>query len=289
VKIVKAENIDVILATKRKDYWIAGRISKKEYIPVVFRLGIVRKIKSWDLIQKSVYRNIPDVIIVNAKIIGTYLEQTTGVSSEKISVIYNGYRFIDVQPIDISNNFGIPENSFVFGAACRLEYQKGIDILLQSAAFLIQNEPDIYLIIAGEGKEEGRLKELSRSLGIQDRVIFTGFIREIRGLLAALDVVVIPSRFEGIPNTLFEAWSVKKPVVVTKVSGVPEVVNPDQDALMVSPDLRGLEYGLWQMYHSRELMERLAREGYNRLNEDFTEERMLDRIEEVFTRITGMS
>jgi L-malate glycosyltransferase len=147
------------------------------------------------------------------------------------------YNAVDVEQIrDIKNNtdiiskkekLGIPTKSFVFGAVSRLRHEKGIDILLDAFYQLQKENKNVYLLIVGSGPDEKLLKDKIFQFKINDKVTFFGVADWETAMqqMALMNVVVVPSRFEGFGLTAAEAIAMGKPVVASNVFGLKEVVT----------------------------------------------------------------
>ncbi len=111
----------------------------------------------------------------------------------------------------------------VFGALGMLTRQKGFDVLVRAFGRLAQQDPGAELRIGGSGPEEGRLRELVRSLGMEGRVSLVGFVDDVPAFLSGLGVFVNPSRWEGFGLTLLEAMAAGLPCIASRVDSLPEV------------------------------------------------------------------
>jgi len=117
-----------------------------------------------------------------------------------------------------------PNRNALVGIIGRLDYVKGHDIFLRAAAEICKTRGDITFLIAGEGFEEANLRKLAKSLGIADRVRFTGFVDDIFSFINAIDVNVCASRSESFAYMLHEGALMKKPAVSTNVGGISELI-----------------------------------------------------------------
>lgn len=130
---------------------------------------------------------------------------------------------------------GLPVGSFVIGAVGRLAPEKGFDVLIHAVASLRDRYGDVRLVIVGDGSERPRLEQLTAEVGLTDRVTFTGWQADVRGYFEAMDVFVLSSYREGLPNVVLEAMALEVPVVATRVNGVPRVVRNGENGLLVDP------------------------------------------------------
>lgn len=117
----------------------------------------------------------------------------------------------------------------------RLSYEKGVDVLLESCRILRDRRCDFTLRIAGEGPERASLEAQTRLLEMTRHVQFIGPVADPQTLYRDLDVVILPSRSEGLPNVALEALAADVPLVVTNVGAVPEVIS-DRAAWLIEPE-----------------------------------------------------
>lgn len=116
----------------------------------------------------------------------------------------------------------------------RQDFQKGQEHLLRAVALLAPSRPRLRLLLAGRtGSATQRLVQLREELGLDDRVRMLGHRQDLPEILAAADLFVFPSLFEGLPGAVIEAEALALPVVATDIPAVREVVEPDRNALLV--------------------------------------------------------
>lgn len=157
-----------------------------------------------------------------------------GVPRERITVIPNGVdaeRFRD-RPADRGALGGNGAGPIIGSVGC-LEPRKDYGTLLEALAVLRARGLEFTAVIVGEGRERGALEARARSLGLGDRVSFPGERADVERLLPALDVFVLSSREEGIPNALLEAMAAGRPAVATAVGGTPEVLEHGETGWLV--------------------------------------------------------
>jgi len=122
------------------------------------------------------------------------------------------------------------------GVVGRLSAEKGVDVMLHALRALADDGVAASLVIAGDGPDRAALEALGASLGVADRAHFLGPVLPIEPLYPALDLLVIPSRSEGLPNVLLEALRADLPVVSTRVGAVPEVLDGTSAGRIVPPE-----------------------------------------------------
>jgi len=155
-------------------------------------------------------------------------------------------------------------------SACK--EQKGLDVLVRAAALLPRSDPEVRTVIVGEGHLRESLEELAVALGVRDRIDFLGRTnrRQVSALLRGCEVFVLPSRFETFGIALVEALACGKPVVATRVGGIPEIVEHCRTGLLVEPDRpEALAAALGELLRNRELRQRLAARGAEQVQRHF--------------------
>ncbi|TCW60521.1 glycosyltransferase family 4 protein [Treponema sp. J25] len=157
------------------------------------------------------------------------------------SVIYNPLNDVSSSPgkqspSEIRARFGIPEKAPLFACVGRLVPAKGHTTLLRAFAFLLKEVPQAHLIIAGSGPLEKSLKKLAKKLDIEKNLRWAGFYTPARDIFMAADVVVFPSRWEGMGLVPLEALLVGRPLVVSNLPVLRECIPEGEGVLFVSPD-----------------------------------------------------
>jgi glycosyltransferase involved in cell wall biosynthesis len=131
-------------------------------------------------------------------------------------------------------NLGVPDGSLVVGAIMRFAAEKAPELWLRTAAAIAAAREDVHFVLAGYGDLSDSVRRQILELGLTHRVTLLGPLREVGTLLRVLDVFLMTSRFEGVPNTLIEAQAAGVPVVAPIVGGVAETVRQDVTARLVA-------------------------------------------------------
>ena len=155
----------------------------------------------------------------------------------KTVVVHNGIDAIQTDtgicPSDVKNEWGIDEGAKLVGVIGRLAPIKGVDTFLEIARMVSSEDDSIRFVVIGEGLMRRELEIQADSLGLDGKVVFVGFRNPISPCLAALDLMAITSRHEGIPIVLLEAFSQGIPVVAFDVGGIPEVIIDGECGVLV--------------------------------------------------------
>jgi glycosyltransferase involved in cell wall biosynthesis len=279
-EIIRDRKIEYVIPTKRKEYFIGGLMAKLFGIKSVFRLGIVREIKRSDLAQQFVYSKLPNAIIVNAKEIKNTLIKCVNIEPNKVKVIYNGYDF----PKDYEKGAYIERRDseeFIFASAGRLSDQKGFDLLLNAVALLKSRNLNFRCVIAGDGSSREEYERYIKENGIEKYFDFIGHSQYVRHLFSQADCIVIPSRNEGVPNALFEAWSLGKPVIASLAAGIPEVIHDGENGYLFDLNPQSIADTIVKSLENRNKLAEFGAIGERRLNEYFTKNRMAGEIEDL--------
>jgi glycosyltransferase involved in cell wall biosynthesis len=207
------------------------------------------------------------------------------VPEANVSVVHNGIR---LQPFEQPANASLrgmltggTERPIVFTPA-RLHPQKGHVFLLEAAVHV----SDALFVLAGDGPDRGALEAQAKKLGIEDRVCFLGQRQDIPQLLAACDLFVLPSLFEGLPLSVLEAMAAGKPVIATDIGGTNEAVVHRETGLLVPPgNPVELAAAIRDLLTNRSLAACLAEAGRRRVQQKFSSEAMVQGVTRVYDEL----
>ena len=179
-----------------------------------------------------------DAVVINSSHLREFAIVEEGARPDRIHVIPNGVCIENYStPIDqglLRANMGLPRSALLVGSVGRLTRQKGFDVLFQAISLL--SREDLNLLIFGVGEEEARLRALAGKSGLQERVHFAGYRRDLPCLLGALDLYVHPARFEGMPNALLEAMAAARPIIASSADGNRELIEDGIHGWLVPPE-----------------------------------------------------
>jgi glycosyltransferase involved in cell wall biosynthesis len=180
---------------------------------------------------------------------------------------------------------GLPASARVVAGVGRLNPQKNFSLFLDIAAQLAPRFPDLHFLLAGDGPEEKMLREKAAALGIADRVTFSGYVADTRLVYLAADVLLMPSRYEGLPMTLLEAMAMGLPVVASQLDGIAEVIGDGREGFLVPSDDASLFVERTAaLLQDAELSSRLAKNARAKIEASFSVERMTSAVEEIYDR-----
>ena len=232
---------------------------------------------------------IADKVVAVSGAVKNDIVQYDGVSGKKVVVIYNGVnedKFICADGNSVRKEFNIPRQSPVIGAIGRLFPQKGHRYLLEAVAMIKDEFPGLRLLIVGDGPLLNELTEYTKAGNISENVIFTGSRRDIPGVLAAMDIFVFPSLWEGFGNALIEAMAAGKPVVATDIPAAREILNAEDMAMIVSTeDPSAIAGALTRLITDRPFAAALGFKARQRALASFTISRVFDTYRSLFESI----
>jgi glycosyltransferase involved in cell wall biosynthesis len=177
---------------------------------------------------------------------------------------------------------GTPADAPLALALGRLHENKAFDVLLAAVALV----PRLHLWLAGAGDLAATLERQARDLGIADRVRFLGWCEDVAGLLAAADMVAVPSRREPLGNVVIEAWAAGRPVVAAASIGPRTLITDQENGLLVPvDDPPALARALERVATDVGLRERLAAGGRAAYEAEFTEHAVVARYQDFFAKV----
>jgi glycosyltransferase involved in cell wall biosynthesis len=145
------------------------------------------------------------------------------------------------------------------GVAGRLSPEKGVDLALKAHQRLCQDLPRARLLVAGDGPERGALARLANQLGLDGSVTWLGHCHDMRAFYEAIDVLLVPSRSEGMPNVVLEAMTCGVPIVGTRVGGIPELLEHGRTGFLAPPeDHQGLAERLAFLFAHVDVRQKVA-------------------------------
>jgi glycosyltransferase involved in cell wall biosynthesis len=207
----------------------------------------------------------------------------------KTVTIHNG---IDLEKVfsrlsvsQAKERLGIPARCSVIGTVGRLDPIKRLDLFLRASHQIATAQPNTRFLIAGEGKEESRLRNLAANLGLRERVSFLGHREDVYDVLRAMDISVLCSDHEGLPMTLLETLYLGIPVVARPVGGVAEVIQDGVNGVWVmSTEESVLAQACLQLLREGSRREALSRQGRVRVATCFDADRSADQLAALYIR-----
>ncbi len=291
-RLLREERIDVLHSHKfGSNLWgtVIGRMAR---VPV-----IVAHEHTWSYEGKP-WRRIADREVIargSSAFIAVSREdlrrmiEIEGIDPDDVMFIPNG---IPAPPppsgSDVRAELGIAPDAPVIGTVSVLRPQKALDVLLRATHVLIGEFPGLKVLIAGEGDRRFALEDLTAELGLEDAVMFLGVRTDVPDVLAALDVAVNSSDFEGSALSLMEYMEAARPVVATRVGGNPDLIQDGVNGRLVEPqDPGAFAAAVAELLRDPERAREMGRRGQQRRREEFDIDVMVRRLEQLYVRLRG--
>ncbi len=187
---------------------------------------------------------------------------------------------------DVRRELHIPDDHLVVGTVAVLRSQKRLIDWLQVAARVAAERPRVTFLLVGGGPLEAEIRSRVESLGLSHRVRMPGFRADGRRLMSAMDVFLMTSEFEGLPIALLEAMTLGKPVVSTRVGGIPEVVATEVTGLLAAVGaIDELTSCVMRLLDDGSLRTRLGAAGAAKVESDFHVQRRVRAIESLYHEV----
>ncbi|MDZ7373154.1 MAG: glycosyltransferase family 4 protein [candidate division KSB1 bacterium] len=281
---------DIVCTNQDKELRTFGVASRVTGIgKVVHRRAIDHPLK--DTVRyRFTYTKLADVVVANSQATRrTLLRSAPWLQPAHVEVIYNGVdpTLFDGDPdSDLRASWGWSAADFVVGFVGQLDERKGIGVLLQAFERVAAARSEARLLLVGKGPLAHQVEEFRKASPWGTRVLHVGFREDIPRIMRSLDVLVLPSFWEGFGIVLIEAMAAGKPVVASRTSSIPEIVVDGETGFLVPPgDSGALADGLLRLAQDRELALAMGKRGRERVHRWFTLDRMVDQWESIFQRL----
>ncbi|MGE3510374.1 MAG: glycosyltransferase family 4 protein [Vicinamibacterales bacterium] len=292
-RLVREHDIHILHSHEYKSDMIAYAVARLQPLPIMTTIHgwITHNLKRRVMIGLSqrLLKRFDRVVAVSDETRRRI--RACGVPDERLVTIHNGivvpnYRRDDQEPGYLRSRFALPPGSVLVGNIGRLSPEKGQFDFLEAAAMLAPEFPSARFVLVGDGPDEAGLRTRVQELGIADRVLFTGFLPDVRPVYRDLDILALTSHTEGFPNVVLESLCMQVPVVATDVGGTGEVVRDDVTGVLVPPHQpAAIAAGLRRLLADAGVAGRLAAAGHRAVLEQFSFEARVRREEAVYREL----
>ena len=286
-RLVEQEGYDVVHAQYPRENYIA--ILAKAFgckAKIVFTSHLILdQPQPWKLLNRIFTPRNHAVLTVCTH--GRQVLEKNGVAKDKIRVVFNGVDAAASAPRDRSvlDEFGIGSNERVISILTRFSEEKGVPFLLRSVARLKETTAVPFrLLLVGDGPDFDRDKSLVPELGIEDKVILTGYRNDTPRLLAASDIYLNSSSSEAMSFAILEALGAGVPLVVTDVGGNPELVNTGGECGIMVPygDENAYAAAIKTLLEDDSLRTRYAAAARSKAEKEFSLTHLLNELYEIY-------
>ena len=293
-RMVKRNAIDLIHANSLSVALLGGIVARINRIPILMHK---RYATSYGVLDRICERLLHRVILVSKATRWNFAP------TAKQTLIYNGVDLDafqaspeEVQDLRAELLPDASDASIVAGVVTRITPEKGIHFLVRAIAALkglsLMTGTDIKLLIVGGPYFQkdidymNALKQEVADLGVEDSIIFTGFLSDTRVVTSLLDIVLVPSIIpEACPRTIIEAMAVGKPVIATPLGGSKELVTPDTGILVPPEDASAIADAIAILTTDRERLRAMGKASRNRAEQLFSSEKNTALTEAVYAEL----
>ncbi len=293
-RLIEQDKINIVHTHGSKDSW-SGALAAR------LAVGNVRVARtrhnhypvSRHLFNKWLYRRLTHRLVAISEYIKAGFTRDNFIPEGKISLIYSAVDVAEYNPLQDGRVFraelGISGDEQLVGMVAFIIPRKGHEYFLAAAIKILQAEKTkVKFVIVGDGNDalEAELKQKVQQAGLSRRILFTGFRKDIKSVLAGLDIFVLPTLEEALGLAFVEALAMKKPVVATQVGGVPEIVRHHETGLLVPPrNADSLAEAITSLLHDKKLAGRLAENGRRLVEAEFSTKALVEKTAKLYQEI----
>jgi len=262
-------------------------------IPMVLHRRTFFPIKNNPLTKfKYRYRGIRRIICISAAI--KYYVDRALKKPQKSSIIHDGIDISDESYIGndeskqlILDELNLPQDVKIVGNISAISIEKDYEVFVRVAEEVGHSMPEVHFLIIGKGDQEIIIRNLVEQKSLGERVHFLGFRDDLDKILPGLDLLLMPSKREGLGTAILDAFLAKVPVVSTNVGGIPELVMHEKTGLASDPeDFESLLKNVMRILWDPDLASHLIKNAYEHV-QSFSKERMADKTASIYAELIG--
>ena len=207
---------------------------------------------------------------------------------EKFAVVRSGvnlslYLNKTVDVLNVKRELGLPDNLPIIGSLGRFDPIKGYTYFIEAANLVLKKTDNVHFLLVGRGSEEAILKNKVKNMGIEDKITFIDWRKNLVDVFNVLDIFILSSLNEGMGKVVVEAMVCGKPVVATCVGGVPEIVDDGKTGILVPPqDTEKIKDAILLLLTNEKLREEMGKKGKSKIDYYFSIEYMIKRKDSIY-------
>jgi glycosyltransferase involved in cell wall biosynthesis len=279
-RIIRNERADIVNTHSSIDSWIGAFAAKLGGVKLVRTRHLSKPLSRHPL---NFVHRLPDAIITTGEAIRQQLIEQNGLRPDAVVSVPTGVDIEHFSPRPCASEFKaalrLPPDARIIANVAVLRRFKRQDVLV-SAAALLREPPEVYVLIAGEGSGRAGIEQLMQTLGLTHRIRLLGHVGDIRPLLSCSDVVVSSSgSHEGVPQSLAQALAMARPVAATDVGSTGELIVHEQTGLLVPPNEPGaLAAAIQRLLREPSFAQQCGERGRAHVLAHYSYERMIERV-----------
>ncbi len=214
-----------------------------------------------------------------------YTVRHVNIAPARIVTIYNGItcdrEFRETPSLRVMLNLAVDD--VLLGVVGRFHKQKGHIILIEALPIILRHAPTTHVVCCGDGEEKDRLKRATKNLGLEKHVHFLGVVADAYRILPQIDVVIVPSLWEGMPNVILEAMAAGRPVIASHIAGMDEVVVDGKTGLLFKPgDPQALAEAVLKLIGNNSLLQQMGSAAFEQAQQKFRIETTVKQTEDYY-------
>lgn len=288
-ELINRHNIQIVHAHVGRDYLIAAMACRRAHVAKL----VLTRHHYLPLKNNRLYKWMLDCVsafIAVSDSVRDSLIERLGLEPDRVRVIPNWIDPLRFHPIDREAARAMFQIESKLSVACigQLTPEKGHEDFVRAAGYAARRRSGVEFLVAGDEKAEGEpfthhLMDIAEQMGVGDRVRFLGFVHHVPELLAAVDIVVVPSWDEGFSLVTIEAMASRKPVLASNVGGISGIIQENVNGWLFSArDAKALGDRLSWLLSDAALRERLAAQGQRDVYERYSRDKVIDQIEDLY-------
>ncbi|PKL52485.1 MAG: glycosyltransferase family 1 protein [Nitrospira bacterium HGW-Nitrospira-1] len=283
LSLINNEGVNIVNTHSSSDSWVAtisARLSRVR--PKVIRTRHLSTSISRSYLSRLIYNWLPDAIITTGEEIRQRMIMDNGFDAGKIFSIPTG---IDLDMFNIEKvKPAIQRDGYAVGMVGVLRSWKGHNYFIEAIPLILKAIPDASFYIVGDGPQYRNIKGMIENLGLTGKVFMQGHREDIPEIIASLDVLVHPSYAnEGVPQSILQAMAMQRPVVASDAGAIKEAVIDEKTGFLIVPKKpEQIAERVIEFYRKPELRRKFGKEGRRFVKENYSFEKMLDKIEALY-------
>ncbi|HMI91437.1 MAG TPA: glycosyltransferase family 4 protein, partial [Polyangiales bacterium] len=298
VRIIKQHGIELVYCNNMMVKPLGAPAAQLSDVPAVLHVRNLHERPVAIALYCQTVARLPAVQLIIANSAASAVPYQRAVP-EKVEIVHNGVDLEEYAPgafpvVPWRERIGAAAHDLLIGFTGNLVPRKGVDVLIRAFARVQARRPDLQLLIAGRvpigspTDYREHYAALARSLGVEARVHFLGFVADVRPLVRALDVLVLPSLQEPFGRSIIEAMALGTPVIASRVGGIPEVLDDGVDGLLVPPaDDLALGHALERLVSDAALRTALSARAEQEVRARFDVARLTEQMQQLLLRAAG--
>jgi glycosyltransferase involved in cell wall biosynthesis len=289
MSLYQKKRVDIVHTHSTADSWIASTAAKlSSRRPKVVRTRHL----SCAFNNRLIYNFMADRVITVGKSTRQYMIREKKIREEKVLTIPTGVDLDRFDPAGVQKNLreelGLSPQIPIFGTVAVFRRLKGHQYLLEATRIILRSCPEARVLLVGDGPQKKNLLRVIEANGLRSAVIMPGFREDVAQVLKTLDVFVFPSIEEALGTAILEAMAMERPIVATRVGGIPEIVREGENGFLVDPeDAEALAARIIFLLQHKEMGEEMGKRGRQFVETYHDNRSMVSRLEELYFTLWG--